>query len=37
VLPDDPSHYRYLDISVQHLGGGIAISQDNVLRGAIPA
>jgi hypothetical protein len=37
VLPDDPSHYRYLDISVQHLGGGIAISQDNVLRGVIPA
>jgi len=37
VLPDDPSHYRYLDISVQHVGAGIAISQDNVLRGAIPA
>lgn len=37
VLPDDPSNYKYLDISVQHLGGGIAISQDNVLRGAIPA
>jgi len=37
VLPDDPSNYRYLDISVQHLGSGVAISQDNVLRGALPA
>jgi hypothetical protein len=37
VLPDDPSNYRYLDISVQHLGAGVSISQDNVLRGALPA
>lgn len=37
VLPDDPSHYRYLDISVQHLAAGVSISQDNVLRGALPA
>jgi anti-sigma-K factor RskA len=37
VLPDDPRHYRYLDISVQHVGGRAgAISSDNVLRAALP-
>jgi hypothetical protein len=36
VLPDDPAHYRYLDISVQRVGGGQAISGRSVLRGAIP-
>lgn len=36
LLPDDPSNYKYLDISVQHVGGDQgAISNDNVLRGAI--
>jgi hypothetical protein len=35
VLPDDPGHYRYLDVSVQHVGVG-GISQHNVLRAAIP-
>jgi hypothetical protein len=37
LLPDDPSHYKYLDISVQQLGNGGAISKENVLRGSIPA
>lgn len=37
LLPDDPRAYRYLDISVQRLGAGSAISQQSVLRGAIPA
>jgi Anti-sigma-K factor rskA len=37
LLPDDPSHYKYLDISVQHVGDEGAISQDNVLRGTIHA
>jgi Anti-sigma-K factor rskA len=37
LLPDSPSHYKYLDISVQHVGDEGAISQDNVLRGAIHA
>ena len=36
VLPDDPAHYRYLDISVQRVGGGQAISGRSVLRGSIP-
>ncbi len=36
VLPDDPAHYRYLDISVQRVGGGQTISSRSVLRGAIP-
>lgn len=35
LLPDDPSHYKYLDISVQHVGDEGAISNDSVLRGAI--
>ncbi len=37
ILPDNPSAYRYLDISVQHVGRGAAISQQSVLRGVIPA
>lgn len=37
LLPDNPHAYRYLDISVQRLGAGSAISQQSVLRGAIPA
>ncbi len=36
-LPDDPTHYKYLDISIQHVGDQGAISQDNVLRGTIPS
>jgi hypothetical protein len=35
LLPSDPSRYRYLDISVQHVGDGGAISHNNILRGAI--
>lgn len=35
LLPDDPRHYKYLDISVQHIGDAGAISGDNVLRGTI--
>jgi hypothetical protein len=34
-LPDQPNHYRYLDISQQRLGGGTAHSGDSVLRGRI--
>jgi len=34
-LPDQASHYRYLDISQQRLGGGTAHSGDSVLRGRI--
>ncbi|MGC9219876.1 MAG: anti-sigma factor [Solirubrobacteraceae bacterium] len=37
LLPDNPHAYRYLDISVQRLGAGSAISRQSVLRGAIPA
>lgn len=37
LLPDDPSHYKYLDISVQHVGDHGSISNDNVLRGPIHA
>lgn len=37
ILPADPTHYRYLDISVQRVGGGQAISPDSVLRGPIRA
>ena len=37
LLPDDPHAYRFLDISVQRLGGGSAISHRSVLRGGIPA
>ncbi len=37
LLPDDPSHYKYLDISIQHVGDNGAISKDNVLRGTIHA
>ncbi|HET9093749.1 MAG TPA: anti-sigma factor [Solirubrobacteraceae bacterium] len=37
ILPDNPGRYRYLDISVQRVGGSPAISSDSVLRGAIPA
>ncbi len=37
ILPADPGRYRYLDISVQRVGGSPAISSDSVLRGAIPA
>jgi hypothetical protein len=36
VLPDNPSHYRFLDVSVQRVDSGAAISRDNVLRAAIP-
>jgi hypothetical protein len=34
-LPDEPSHYRYLDISQQRLDGGTGHSGDSVLRGRI--
>lgn len=34
-LPDNPVHYRYLDISQQRLGGGTAHSGDSVLLGPI--
>lgn len=34
-LPADPTRYRFLDISVQRVGSGTAISGDDVLRGAI--
>lgn len=34
-LPDNPSHYEYLDISVQQLGAGTAHSADSVLRGRL--
>ena len=37
LLPDDPAHYRFLDISLQHVGRGSGISQLSVLRGAVPA
>ena len=37
LLPDDPAHYRYLDISVQHVGAGSEISGESVLRGTLPA
>jgi len=32
-LPDAPSAYKYLDVSLQRLGAGIAHSSDSVLRG----
>ncbi len=35
VLPDNPHHYAYLDISLQRIGAGTAHSSVNVLRGAI--
>ncbi len=35
VLPDDPHHYAYLDISLQRIGAGTSHSAVNVLRGAI--
>lgn len=37
LLPDDPARYRFLDISVQRVGGSSGISQRSVLRGALPA
>jgi Anti-sigma-K factor rskA len=35
-LPAPPHQYRYIDISLQHLGAGLAHSQQSVLRGPTP-
>ncbi len=34
-LPDRPASYRYLDISLQRVGAGVAISPTSVLRGPL--